>query len=114
MELEALPRNCLKATYSTKRMQCVSLNKITSDFHEVSYGVPQGSILGPILFLLYINDLNDVFEKFDTIMFADDTNLFMTGDNIARIEKQCNEELQKLTQWFDSNLLSLNVKKLLL
>ena len=47
-------------------------------------------------------------------MFADDTNLFMTGNNIARIEKQCsNKELQKLTLWFHSNLLSLNVKKLL-
>ena len=81
-------------------MQCVSLNKITSDFHEVSCDAPQVSILGPILFLLYINDLNDVSEKFGTIMFADDTILFMTGDNIARIEEQCNEELQKLTQWF--------------
>ena len=68
-------------SYLSKRMQCVSLNKITSDFHEVSCGVPQGSILEPILFLLYINDLNDVSEKFGTIMFADDTNLFMTGDN---------------------------------
>ena len=98
-------------SYLTKRMQCVSFNKITSDFHEASCGVPQGSILGPILFLLYINDLNNVTEKFGTIMFADDTNLFMTGDNIAGIEKQCNEELQKLTQWFHSNLLSLKVKK---
>jgi len=80
-----IAKKCFES-YLTKRMQYVSLNKITSGFHEVSCGVSQGSILGPILFLLYINDLNDVSEKFGTIMFADDTNLFMTGDNITRIE----------------------------
>ena len=74
-------------------------------------GVPQGSILGPLLFLLYINELPNVSNILDAIMFADDTNRFYSHHNIKELLATVNKELQKLGDWFTSNKLSLNIKK---
>ena len=74
-------------------------------------GVPQGSILGPLLFLLYINDPPNVSNILDPIMFADDTNLLYSHHNIKELFTTVNRELQKLGDWFTSNKLSLNIKK---
>ena len=71
----------------------------------------QGSILGPILFLIYINDLILVSSALKCIMFADDTNLFLTGNSIVDVERRMNEELVLINSWFKANLLWLNVKK---
>ena len=60
---------------------------------------------------LYINDLNCVPSIHDNIMFADDTNLFLTGKSLADVEEQMNQELLFITEWFQSNLLSLNITK---
>ena len=89
----------------------MTVNNIDSGFSDVLCGVPQGSILGPILFIIYVNDLNGVSNKLRNIMFADDTNLFMTGKNISEIELQINIELNLLVEWFQANLLSLNISK---
>ena len=97
--------------YLNSRSQYVSINGVNSDSLYVRCGVPQGSILGPILFLLYINDLNTVSSKLKTIMFADDTNLFITGNSIGEIEERMNTELMLVNTWFQANLLSLNVTK---
>ena len=67
--------------------------------------------MGPMLFLLYINDLASASVKLKNIMFADDTNLFLTGSSIRDVEDQLNLELLSVNIWFKANLLSLNVKK---
>ena len=77
----------------------------------VKCGVPQGSILGPLLFLLYVNDLKNASSVLDPIMFADDTNLFYTNSNMQKLLSTMNEELASINQWFTSNKLSLNPKK---
>ena len=74
---------------------------------EIICGVPQGSILGPLLFLLYVNDLKNASTILDPIMFADDTNLFYSHSNIKTLFKTVNEKLSKLSEWFACNKLSL-------
>ena len=98
-------------SYLTDRQQFVSVSKHESPFAQISCGVPQGSILGPILFLLYINDLNCVSKLLRIIMFADDTNFFLTGNSLQRVEEQLNDELIIISEWFKTNLLSLNLTK---
>ena len=70
-----------------------------------------GSILGPILFLIYINDIVNISNLLHLILFADDTNIFMHHKNLEKLFEILNEELDKLTNWFVSNRLSLIVKK---
>jgi hypothetical protein len=98
-------------SYLTNRRQYVRIGKFNSVLSLIKCGVPQGSILGPILFLIYINDLNQISEILHTIMFADDTNLFLSGKNAIDVESQFNRELVLISEWFNVNLLSLNVKK---
>ena len=98
-------------SYLSDRKQYVVIDKCESECANISCGVPQGSILGPILFLLYINDLNYVSKLLRTVMFADDTNLFLTGSSLDVIEKQMNGELEVISDWFKANLLSLNITK---
>ena len=100
-------------SYLQNRKQYITYEttKFTT-FENMTCGVPQSSILGLLLFLLYINDLPNVSNILDPIMFADDTNLFYSHHNINELFTTVNKELQKLGDWFTSNKLSLKIKKL--
>jgi hypothetical protein len=98
--------------YLTNRKQYVCVNNtVNSRINELICGVPQGSILGPLLFLIYINDIVKVSPILNMILFADDTNLFISGENLIETVTTLNCELCKLSNWFKVNKLSLNIKK---
>ena len=82
--------------YLSNRFQSVLYNNFESDYKEIKCGVPQVSILGPLLFLIYINDLPPVSKFLLPILFADDTNLFCTGKNLNDIVKELNVEIDKI------------------
>jgi len=98
-------------SYLTNRKQVTVINKTFSQFENVCIGVPQGSILGPTLFLLYINDLVGVVTKFQPILYADDTNLFYESDNLDRDVHEINKELNSIEKWCVKNKLTLNTDK---
>ena len=84
----------------------------TSKWTKIKYGVPQGSILGPLLFLVYINDLPKAVEhKVLPILFADDTSILVTSPNNIQMQRDLNKIFMQLNMWFKSNLLSLNFDK---
>ena len=97
--------------YLTNRKQMVNYKSVNSDTLVVSCGVPQGSVLGPLLFLIYVNDISQSSSLLSFLLFADDTNLFFSHKDIKILGKTVNEELCKVANWLACNKLSLNVKK---
>ena len=99
------------ASYLSNRKQFVQIDNVASGVLPVKCGVPQGSILGPLLFILYINDIMHVSNLAKLIMFADDTNIFFSGADLDELSNHVNIELDKFSRWFKVNKLSLNIKK---
>ena len=97
--------------YVSNREQFVYVNGCTSSRAQLTYGVPQGSILGPLLFLVYINDLATVSSTMLPILFADDTNLILTHSHFDSLISEANSGIIKFSEWFQINKLTLNVKK---
>ena len=97
--------------YLKDRTQYVVYNGLKSEKQHITCGVPQGSILGPLLFLIYINDLGTVSNKIFTLLFADDSNLFLSGKNPDQLIQEMNLELIKVIKWLEVNKLSLNIGK---
>ena len=89
----------------------VSINGYDSNLADVKFDVPQGSVLGPLLFLVYINDLNQALKFCKVHHFADDTNLIHFSKSVNRLNKYVNLDLKNLTYWLNANRISLNVKK---
>ena len=98
-------------SYLKDRTQFVSCNNTSSVIKPISSGVPQGSVLGPLLFLIYINDLPNALKKLNFYLFADDTNLFYKSDNLDELQKTVNKELKNIVVWLNANRLALNVSK---
>ena len=97
--------------YLFNRHQTVSYNNTTSDLQPMTCGVPQGSILGPILFLLYFNDFVNVLEHSEVLKYADDTVLFVSHKNFDNVESKLTEDMKLVANWFQRNDLIMNVKK---
>ena len=87
------------------------LSEILSTECMISCGVPQGSVLGPLLFLIYINDIHNSSAKLSFYLFADDTSLLYADSNLKSLEKTVNSELLKVSDWLNANKLTLNAKK---
>ena len=108
--VRGLPLNLI-ANYLCDRQQVVRINNSFSTVTNSNIGVPQGSVLGPLLFLVYINDLPNISENFTPTLFADDTTLSFKGTNLNSLITTCNSELQKFYIWSESNRLTINVEK---
>ena len=97
--------------YLSNRKQCIYYENEHTQLRSINCGVPQGSILGPLLFLIYVNDLHYTSNLLNFILFADDTNIFLSHKNINTLYKTLNKELKKVEEWFRTNKLSLNTNK---
>ena len=98
-------------SYLSNRNQYVAINGVNSNVTHVPYGVPQGSILGPLLFLIFINDLHNSIKHSTVTHFADDTNLIIRNKSPLTLSKHLNKDLSLLSKWLKSNKISLNAKK---
>ena len=98
-------------SYLENRKQFVSINSVKSELDSVNYGVPQGSALGPLLFLIYINDLHYAIKASCSLHFADDTFLLSMQSSIKQVKRTLNKDLKQLALWLNTNKISLSVAK---
>ena len=97
--------------YLNNKEQFTFIDNTHSDKKNISCGIPQGSVLGPLLFLIYINDIPNVSKKLYSILFADHTSVFLEGNNLNSLSTIINEELNKISVWLAFNKLTLNIEK---
>ena len=98
-------------SYLSNRKQYVSVNGHTSEQLSFTHGVPQGSLLGPLLFLIFINDLAKVSKFLNFYLLADDTNIYYESSDLLNMQKIVNRELRKEREWLEECRLALNINK---
>ena len=101
-------------SYLSNRKQYVSVNCHILETLQIRCEVPQGSVLGPLLFLIYINDLPSVSKCLTLYLFADDTNIYFEASDLFTLQKVVNRELRHVKKWLDANKLALNIDKQIL
>ena len=101
----------LLKSYLSNRNQIVKINNTLSNHQSINIGVPQGSILGPLLFIIYVNDIAEININSKTYLFADDTAATFSGTDKRELTDKCLDGLNSLNQWFLSNRLTLNLNK---
>ena len=94
-----------------ERHQYVVVNGHVSDSLPITCGVPQGSVLGPLFFLIYMNDLPYVSKVLQFYLFADDTSIYYDANDLITLQKVINRELRKIRKWLEANRLALNISK---
>ena len=97
--------------YLFGRSQIVAMNNVKSNKEPIYCGVPQGSILGPLLFIVFYNDFADHLEYCNAITYTDDTVIFVSDKNVSNIETKLNKDLDKISAYFHLNELVINLKK---
>ena len=104
------PELKLVENYLKNRFQVTEVDGVVSSLVKILAGVPQGSILGPLLFIIYINDL-PAASGFNSFLFADDTSFHLCDKNLKDLQVRANAELEQVERWFNSNKMVLNSKK---
>ena len=101
----------MPSSYLSDRTQRVVIGNTHSNFKSITMGVPQGSVLGPIIFLLYINDFLKISPRMTCLSYADDIPILFKNKDINELQETVTATMLQVSDWFSANFLSLNVSK---
>ena len=100
------------ASYLENRKHFVSYDGEKSETKHITWGIPQGSILGPLFFITYMNDIFHASKNLFNILYADDTSILLSGSDLQKLVHEMNTELELISEWLKANKLTLNIDKI--